>query len=80
MFPLCSFEEFNCEHDLHYWHHMHNNLVAYVCTKLMFVNLQAQDKGASSLETGMIIGIASLTLTIFAPAVGYFVSLIMLQA
>ena len=34
----------------------------------------AIDKGASSLETGMIIGIASLTLTIFAPIVGYFVS------
>ena len=35
---------------------------------------QALDKGASSLEIGVIIGIASLTLTIFAPIVGYFVS------
>ena len=34
------------------------------------------DKGASPIESGIIIGIASLTLTIFAPVVGYFVSLI----
>ena len=37
--------------------------------------LQALDKGASSFEIGVIIGIASLTLTIFAPIVGYFVSI-----
>ena len=36
--------------------------------------LQALDKDASPLETGIIIGIASLTLTICAPIVGYFVS------
>ena len=53
--------------------------VHLMCTQnLMIVNLQAQDKGASSLETGMIIGIASLTLTIFAPAVGYFVSFVII--
>ena len=41
---------------------------------LYCMSLQALDKGASSLEIGIIIGIASLTLTIFAPIVGYFVS------
>ena len=38
--------------------------------------MQAMDKDASPLEIGIMIGIASLTLTIFAPIVGYFVSFI----
>ena len=38
--------------------------------------MQAMDKDALPLEIGIMIGIASLTLTIFAPIVGYFVSFI----
>lgn len=47
-------------------------ILMLVCYTGIF--LQAVDKGTSTLETGIIIGIASLTLTIFAPVVGYFVS------
>ena len=43
------------------------------------MSLQALDKGGSSLEIGIIIGIASLTLTIFAPIFGYFVSTIIFK-
>ena len=41
--------------------------------------MQALDKGASSLEIGIIIGITSLTLSVFAPIVGYFVSTIIIN-